>query len=104
MKDREMSAVVLNKLTQRNEITVEGWCLLVAFAYHLAVEAVAVHFSRDGRYLCFDLDLQTVKGERIYALAAKTGRSGVDWMLKGIVTKSSYNLGGLLKEKFGDIL
>ncbi|MDR0818594.1 MAG: hypothetical protein LBN43_03360 [Oscillospiraceae bacterium] len=103
MKDKDMSAIVLGKLTQRNEFNVDGWSSLVAFAYHNAAERRAIRISSDKKYLCFDLDLKTVKNENIYLLAIRNNRDGLEWILRGIVTKTSYNLGNIVRDKFKDI-
>lgn len=102
MKDRDMTAVVLNRLTQRDELTADGWQSLIAFAYARARGRGEARESRDGRHLRFPLELETQKREPIYALAVRNARAAREgaapWVLKGVATRSSYYLGDVVRE------
>jgi hypothetical protein len=103
MKDKDMTAVVLNKLTQRDEITADGWSALIAFAYHNAAESGALQYSKDDKYLRFALGMKSMRGDEIYVLAVKSGRivrEGCQWTLKGVVTRNSQVYGAIIRSMF----
>lgn len=103
MKNRDMSATVLGKLTHRDEFSVFGWGAIIAFSFNDAMKKNAVYVSRDRKYLCFSLGIKSSYDDVIYLLADKSTREGCDWVLKGIATKSSKTLGSIINEHFSNI-
>lgn len=104
MKNKEMSATVLSKLTHRDELSVLGWGAIIAFSFDRAMKNRKVFLSPDKQYLCFKLGLKSTYNDEIYLLAIQNNRGiGCPWILMGIGTRTSHSLGQIIHQFFNTI-
>lgn len=100
VRNRDMCAVVLSRITSIYDVSAEGWLNIIAYSFQLA--KANNKFMQKNSYLCFDTGIYTVKNEKIYLLAERNSRIDPKWVLLGLVTVSStQRLGDILRNEFG---
>lgn len=99
VRNRDMCAAVLSRITNIYDFSAEGWLNIIAYSFQLAKENN--NFMQKNGYLCFETGIYTIKNEKIYLLAEKNIRVEPKWVLLGLTTaNSTQRLGDILREEF----
>ena len=102
VRNWDVTAALLNKMTQNYDFSVEGWKNIIAYSYQEARTKGSI--MQSGKYICFDTGMDTYSYDKIFLVAEKNARMSPEYVLVGISTINSKILGEIINKEFRCLL